>query len=181
MIRLGDLLPEDVNLPKGEWIRLSSGDLAELKRNLFNLIQTAYKPIGGHVNIKSPSDVKWGDHKFWKAIDLDSDPEAESTVVGKIKRAGVKLTAVGHDNSSKGKKASIEHFKDLLRRPGYYAEVSGRLGEILLSIGAPVLDDEESVRRLFPDRKIEWIGNGWYKREIQGKMMKKIIVGIPKV
>ena len=54
MIKLVDLLLEDY--PKGQYIPLDGKEKEQAQKDLFDLIDNAYKSIGGHVKFKSPSD-----------------------------------------------------------------------------------------------------------------------------
>jgi hypothetical protein len=56
MIKLMDLLNE-INIPKNKWTTIPSSELKDYDEEIFKLISTAYAPIGGHPNYKSPSDV----------------------------------------------------------------------------------------------------------------------------
>lgn len=58
MIKLKDILNEMEGFPKGEYVKIDdTAELQRIKQDIFDLIQTAYKPIGGHLNFKTPDDV----------------------------------------------------------------------------------------------------------------------------
>ena len=74
------LIKEDY--PKNKYIEPSSSELDIEKETLFNLIQTAYAPIGGHLKFKSPADIKDPELKYWRMADVDSDPEIDIVYFG---------------------------------------------------------------------------------------------------
>ena len=82
MIKLMDLLEE--KYPKGQYIPLGDEEKQEAKQDLFDLIQNAYKDIGGHVKFSDAEDVLDHDLQFWRAADLDDDPELDVVYFGKI-------------------------------------------------------------------------------------------------
>ena len=69
----------------------------------------------------------------------------------------------------------------LLKKKGYYVEVSGRMYDILKAKGAHVVADEDTVKKVLQGKKIKWIGDGWYERDIKGTRKKKVMMGHPKV
>ena len=50
-------LLEDDGFDKNVWLYLTDEEKDEFADDIFNLIDTAYEPIGGNPNYKSPSDV----------------------------------------------------------------------------------------------------------------------------
>ena len=178
MIKLTELLEKKM-LPKNKWIQLSGKDLADYKQNIFDLIQLAYTGIG-HPNYKSPKDITDKDAQVYRAIDLNNTPDdAEAVRVIKKKPAGNKLVAMGHDGTSLAKKTLIKYTIDLLNKKGYYAEVSGRVYDVLKS-HVHIITDEETVKDVLQGKKIKWLKDGWYERGIGGETHKKIMIGHPK-
>ena len=98
MIKLVDLLLEEY--PKGKYIPLDSEEKKKAQQDLFNLIDTAYSSIGGHVKFKQPSDIMDPKLEFWRAADLDEDPELDVVYFGKKTPFGVKHTGIAHDRDS---------------------------------------------------------------------------------
>jgi len=180
IMKLNKIL-ENINLPKDKWIGLSNKEVIQLKNDIYDLVSNAYKPIGGHPNLKSPSDVvgKLGD--LFTAIDLDSDPNIDAVAVGKKKPAGTKYVALGHDGSKKAKSAAVGHNVSNLKKQGFYIEVSGKMFDILKAKGVPIVDDEEVVRKVLKGKKIDWNGDGTYSRLIGGKLHTKILMGKPNI
>ena len=185
MIKLVDLLFED--FPKGQYVPLEGEELKQVKQDLFDLINNAYKDIGGHLKFKSPNDVLDPDTDFWRAADLDDDPDLDVVYFGKKTPFGVKHTGIGHD----GEKANIKNL--LIRKSkelgekGNYVEISGAAFDSFVSKGGvPTIDDEEKVRAILKGKELEWHGkhpqgkkpgNGWYTRTIGGQKVTKTMAG----
>lgn len=174
----------------GASVELGSGALAadsDLLKEGFDLVSTAYAPIGGHLNINEPDDLLNEGTTFYFA-DIDKDPEADVLQVSKRKKAGLKMSAVGHDGQKASRRHLIQYKIDRLHEPGNYAEVSGRIAEILLGVGVPVVNDKATVERML-GKKVRWLGtnkdfprtSGWYSRKIGKSNHKKVLVGTPLV
>jgi len=185
MIKLRDILSE-LELPKGKYVAPSRDDLEDIKQVLFDLIQTAYAPIGGHLKINSPDDITNADLDYWKVADIDADPEIDVTYFGKKTPLGIKHTGIGHDGvKSHIKHVLIQKTKEL-KKPGHYVELSGAAFDSFYKRGGvPTIDDEVTVRKVL-QKDIEWHGahpkgakpgEGWYTRIIGGKPVTKILVG----
>ena len=164
-----------------------------MSEELFQLIDNAYKEIGGNYDYRNPGDLP-GDADYWAVIDIDGDPEPDVVKVGKTKEFGLKSTAGGHDGNSQ----SIETYKrkmgELLNTPGNYGEMSKALSHIMLKyFNTPYIDDPEVVQKVLgPSKPIEWFGahpkgkhpgvDGWYTRTIKGNPGElKIMLGKPNV
>lgn len=172
------LLQEE--FPKDKWIGLNNKEKAEYANDIFDLINTAYAPIGGNINYKSAADVLGaeGDADY-EVINIDADPEPDAVSAYKKTPSGNKLTALGHDGSSQAKSKTINHYADLLRQKGYYLEVSGKIKDILLSKGAPVVSDPELIKKVLKGKSIELNDDGTYQRFIGGQKHTKILLGKP--
>jgi len=185
MIKLVDLLLEDY--PKGQYIPLGDKEKQQAKQDLFDLIQNAYKDIGGHVKFKSPDDVMDSDLQFWRAADLDDDPELDVVYFGKITPSGVKHTGIGHDGERGNIKNLLIRKSGELKSPGNYVEVSGAAFDSFVNKGGvPPIEDEDKVRTILKGKELEWHGkhpqgtkpgNGWYTRTIGGKKLTKTLAG----
>ena len=60
MIKLKDLLTEKENyfdIPKNKWTPIMRSELPRFKEIIYDLISTAYAPIGGHSNVKDKEDL----------------------------------------------------------------------------------------------------------------------------
>ena len=188
----------DYEAEKGEWIDVPPADIAhdsenvDLTDELYALIDTAYGPIGGHFDFDSPSSVP-SDHDDWLAMDWDEDPQPDVLRVGKKKTGGTKMTAAGHDGQKRSKGYYIAKTVELLNKPGYYAEMSKRIADIMISSGVAYVDNPEVVQKILgPGKPIQWLGahpegkhpeyQGWYRRALGGHEAElKIMLGSPTV
>jgi hypothetical protein len=176
---------------KNKWYSLSLSDLKrdpELAGEFYELIKTAYAPIGGHVKIRSGKDILGGEAQLFQAVDLDDDPDVDAITFAKKKPAGIKTTGMGHDGSRKAKNAALSHMADRLKTK-VYAEVSDAMAHIMLTrYGLEPIEDAEKVQKVLgPSRPIEWVGahpsgkykgkNGWYYRKIGGSRHLKTMIG----
>ena len=175
-----NLLTED--FPKNKWVYLTDEEKEEFATELFNLIDLAYKPIGGHPNYKSPADVMGAEKDSdYMVIDLDDDPEFDAVKVSKKRAAGNKSVAMGHDGTKPARSAAVNITALLLKQPGHFVEVSGKLKDILIAKGAPIVTDEEVIRNVLQGKEIELNDAGSDQREIGGKVFTKMLMGKPKV
>lgn len=168
----------DLYHKKNKWIDIKGLEKKILAQNLFDLVQNAYKPIGGHFEIKSPEDLL--QYQFIKAEDLDSDPDADVMSMYKKTSSGIKYIGGGQDGDPDSKKQMLIDVGKTLFKKGYYAEVSDKLAEILLNkFNVPYVDNKEEVERILR-KPVKWIGDGWYERNVSGAgNHKKILVGRP--
>lgn len=179
-MKLSDIIKE-MALPKGQWQPIPSSELKDFEDEIFDLISRAYAPVGGHPNYNKAGDVTGAEGSSeYEVIDLDSDPDIDAVAVSKDKSAGKKFVATGHDGSSQAKSKVVNHKAELLKKPGHYIEVSGKLKDILAAKGVEPVSDEESVRKILQGKDIEWLGNGEYKRVIGGQLHTKMMMGKPK-
>jgi hypothetical protein len=185
MIKLVDLLFED--FPKGQYVPLEGEELKQVKQDLFDLINNAYKDIGGHLKFKSPNDVLDPDTDFWRAADLDDDPDLDVVYFGKKTPFGVKHTGIGHDGERTNIKNLLIRKSKELGEKGNYVEISGAAFDSFVNKGGvPTIDDEEKVRAILKGKELEWHGkhpqgkkpgNGWYTRTIGGEKVTKTMAG----
>ena len=170
------------DFPKDKWVYLTDEEKEEFAKELFDLINLAYEPIGGHPNYKSPADVMGAERDAdYMVIDLDDDPEFDALKVSKKKSAGNKSVAMGHDGTKPARSAAVNISALLLKQPGHFVEVSGKLKDILQAKGAPIVTDEEVIRKVLKGKEIEMNADGSYQREIGGKVFTKMLMGNPKV
>ena len=181
MIKLLDLLNE-VTIPKNTWTTIPTSEVKDYEDEIFDLISKAYAPIGGHPNYKSADNVSGAEGTAeYEVINLDDDPEIDAVNVSKRKYGGRKFTATGHDGSREAKSKVVNHKADLLKQPGYFVEVSGKIEDIFKAKGVEPVMDEELVRKVLKGKEINWLGDGRYERKIGGKTFTKILMGKPKV
>lgn len=164
---------------KNKWVDIKGLEKKIISHNLFELVQNAYKNIGGHFEIKSPEDLM--KFQFIKAKDIDSDPEADIMQIYKKTQYGLKSIVAGQDGSAQSKRELLDDKAKELFKKGFYAEVSEKLAEILLNkYHVPYVDNKEEVEKIL-NKKVDWIGDGWYVRNVSGAgNHRKILVGRPK-
>ena len=177
---------------KNKWIKFDGSEFDdELSKEVHDLVNIAYKPIGGHLKLRTPNDVyKQAKSKYqdWGAIDIDDDIYADVVNFGKRTKYGIKYTGSGHDGQRSSKKAMLNQIAHNLKQRGYYAEVSDKLADILINkYNVPIISDIETIVKL-NKHDFNFVGNipnsdayGWYYRDIAGKYKAKILVGRPNV
>ena len=185
---------EDYGIAKDEWFNVPVEDIRQaateqggdvnIAGELFDLINTAYKSIGGHIKLQSPQDLP-GKYDDYLAADIDGDLDPDVLRINK----GKKLAAGGHDGSKEAVKKYLEKTAEMFFEEGFYGEVSKGLAHMMIKyFSVPSVNDEETVRKVL-GKEIEWIGphpegkydgyDGWYTRDIGGKQEMKIMVGKP--
>lgn len=165
---------------KHKWYSIE-GNRKDVKNNLFTLVNLAYDSIGGHPKINYPDKVvRDKDMTFWTAIDINDDPYADVVIFGRNKY-GIKLSGIGHNESVRGKEELMRHMMDLLRKPGYWAEVEGVPAVVSLRKNVPVVQDIEIINKIFPNSDAHFVdeSNTWYERIKHGKKVKKVMLGSP--
>jgi hypothetical protein len=170
---------KEVDIKKNKWKPLSKSELSYYDDEIFDLVNTAYSSIGGHVNIKSKNDLR-DEGDYFDVIDIDDDSDIDATTIAKIKPSGKKFVAIGHDGSSSGKSYALKHQIDKLKTNGYYVEVSGKIKDILIGKGLKPITDEKLVRKVLDGKEIKWNGDGSYDRKIGGTIHTKMMFGKPK-
>ena len=173
-------LQENTELEKNVWVDLTDQEKAEFSDEIFDMIDNAYKDIGGNPNYKSSADVTGNEGSAsYVVIDLDDDDDIDAVKVSKQRAGGTKSAAMGHDGSKPAKSAVVNFTALMLKEPGNYIEVSGKLRDILTAKGVPLVIDSDSIRRLLKGKEIELNGDGTYQRKIGGVTHTKVIMGNP--
>lgn len=179
---------EIFNPKRNKPVRFDHKKYPDLAGEFFELIQTAYRELGGHAKIKSPDDVfRDPDWNWWEGVDLHGSQDFDLIMFGKKTKWGVKYTGVGHDGTSAAKRSYIKSRAKELKNTGFYVEASGKIADILIKdYNVPVVTDPKVVERVL-GTQIDWIGQlppnpgwGWYSRKIAGKNHNKILLGKPK-
>ena len=67
----------------------------------------------------------------------------------------------------------------MLKNPGHYIEVSGKLKDILLSKGVPLVTDKETIQQVMKGKNIEMNDDGTYQRYLGGEKHTKTLMGNP--
>ena len=177
MIKLIDLLNE-IDIPKNSWKPISSSELKDVEKDILDLIQNAYGPIGGHPNYKSVGDLAGSDYEV---IDLDDDPEIDAVTVTKKRAGGTKHVGMGHDGASPSKRAAISQTIRDLSKQGVYIEASGKMADILSKANVTQVTDEDTIRKALKGKEIKMYDDGSYDRVLGGKKYRKLMFGKPTV
>jgi len=198
MIKLKYILTEKFNdilhqigKDKNDWADISNEPAKglvkkdiEAKQNIFDLIDGAYRTELNepHVGIQSPNDILSFKYDYWEAIDIDENPDAEAVLFGK-KQHGIKLSGLGHNGEKLSKKTLLNKQLELLKKPGYWVESSGKAAQVKIISGAPIFKDKEKIQKLFPESKFQWNEDYSYIRTLEGNKVtdKEYIFGNPKI
>ena len=176
------LKENELSIGKNKWAYLSDREKEEFADEIFDLINNAYADIGGNPNYTAPDNVYTSEKDAdYMVIDLDDDDDLDAVKVTKNKGAGVKSAAFGHDGSKPAKSAAVNITALMLKKPGYYIEVSGKLKDILASKGVPFVTDVGVIKRALKGKEIEMNDDGTYQRVIGGEKHTKTLMGNPEV
>jgi hypothetical protein len=190
----------DYDLDKGQWHEVPLEDIKtaaderggeiNLADELYQLIDTAYKSIGGHFKFKSASDLP-SNYPEWLAVDIDDDPGPDALRTSRDTPGGKKIAASGHDGTRPAIDAYLAKTAELLNQTGYFGEMSKAIAHIMITrYKVPFVDNKETVEKAL-DKPVEWVGehpegkypgyDGWYTREFTGAEAaeKKIMLGRP--
>ena len=152
--------------PKNKWVQLTFVDKDYLKYELYSLIHNAYSPLGGHVRIVKPESIITDKNlTYWNAADVDFDPESDVVIFGRKTKHGIKISGWGHDGEKVSRQELVKRLSSILKRSGYFIEVSGRPAELLLRNDVPIAN-KESIKMVFPDSEFTWYSDGSYKRTL---------------
>jgi hypothetical protein len=162
---------------KNKFIELTNKDLIDLGEEIINLINNAYKYIGGHFELREPKDLLSTDLTYWIGNDNDEDPNSDVVIGGKDTKFGTKLTTIGQDGTSQSKAEAIEKLRNLLRTNGFYVEADPHLAS---KIGLSPITDEDTIKNIVGKSDIVFNTDGSYQRDIKGYLANKVLVGIPK-
>lgn len=173
---------------KSEWVELGFDERSALSIEVFEIIDTTYRevfPEDGHYRIQKPEDVV-GDQDlvFWKAVDLDSDPNTDVVIFGS-KRNGFKISGWGHDGTREAKTGLMDKLAALFgdESKNVWIEVAGAPAAVLTRKYGLESAGRDVIEALFPDSDFEWLDGGFYKRTLgEGKMTDaEIVIGNPRV
>jgi len=168
---------------KDQWQSLSTAQVqknTDVRRDIFDIINAAYAPIGGHPDFPNADSVP-ADNNITDVIDTDAPDDVDAAILSKTTPFGKKMTTIGSDGGAEAKRQVLKKAVDILNTQGSYVEASGKLLDILVSRGAPVVKDEATVRAVLRGKEIEWKGNGEYVRAIGGKRHTKQMLGKPRI
>jgi len=187
---------EDYEVSKNTWFNIPLEDIraaaqeaggeVTIADELYHLIDTAYKNIGGHFKFSSARDLP-SKYTDWLAVDVDGDSDPDALRAG----TGKKMAVGGHDGTREAVNAYISKTAELFKTSGFYGEISKALSHIMITRHqVPFVNNQKDVEKVL-GKKVNWIGehpqgkypgyNGWYCREFSGVVCTemKILVGIP--
>jgi len=169
---------------KNEWDTLTTKqvhDNTDVQHDIFNIINAAYAPLGGHPDFSNSTSVP-ADNNITDVIDTDAPDDVDAAILSKTTPFGKKMTTIASDGGAEAKREVLKKAVDILNTPGSYVEASGKLLDILVARGAPVVKDEATVRHVLRGKEIQWQGDdGSYSRKIGGKTHTKKMLGKPRV
>ena len=185
-------LEEEIKLPNRKFAnipRVLLGKNNEISKDIFNLIDRTYAPIGGHVDFSKPSDLP-SDFVKLVGTNTDNDPELDAVRFGKQGPGGLKLAGSGTDGTDAAKQVMINKTAKMLRTKGNYVEASGGMAHVMIKYKkVPFVSDIEDIKKMLPGKDVKFIGehpngkypgyDGWYERTLGGKKHMKIILGKP--
>lgn len=182
---------EDIPHKKNKWFEINPDDYSDVEDEFYELIQNAYRDIGGHIKVKKPADVFHSGWNYWVAVDIDDDADIEVVRGSKTTPYGYKSAVVGHDGSKAARHVFIDSEAKDLKTKGKYAEVSHKLADILLNkYKVHVVNNPDAIQAVV-GKPIKFYGkhpedqsksgDGWYEREIGGQKVIKTLVGRPLV
>lgn len=172
---------------KNKWEKLSYEQALELRHELIEIIDRAYREVfpEGHIRLADVNDFyKNEELVFWRAANIDDDPYADIVIFGTKREHGFKISGWGHDGGKGARRHLIEELASLLSDPkeGVYIEVAGRPAEILTStrFNVPKVP-KEKVEALYPESEFEWRKDGFYRRTFDNNKWSdiEILLGHP--
>lgn len=137
----------------------------ELRKEIFKLIDKSYSYLGGNADIKTVDDLKnkeKNDYIFFKAWDIDEDPEPDVVRGMKPKAGKTKLTLSATDGLEASVAYGINDSEKRLRDGQHYAEMSGRAATVQMKRGVPAVTNETTAQSLLPGKSIQWFGEHPY-------------------
>lgn len=167
---------------KDRWQTVAISDVKgnrNVQQDIFDIINAAYAPLGGHPDFPNSDSVP-ADNNITDIIDTDAPDDVDAVVLSKTTPFGKKLTTLGSDGGAEAKREVLKKAVDILNTQGSYVEASGKLLDILVARGAPVVKDENTVRTVLRGKEIQWHGDGVYSRKIGAKTHRKTMLGKPR-
>jgi hypothetical protein len=148
------------------------------RRDVFDLIQTAYAHVGGHGNVRSEGDL----YEFDRVIMADTDGDGRPNVAilaGTMRNGTVKVSVFATDGSAEAKGVLLAQAKSVLMKRDWWAELPKEFASFLATRGVPMIDDQITAmlllgRRVNPS-SFTWLGEiprhtgrGYYSRSYFG-------------
>lgn len=174
---------------KNKWVRLDNEMKDKLKSELFDLINSSYAAVGGHLEIAKDDDIMRQKWNVWLAQDLDDDPETDAVVFGRKFKYGTKFSGIGQDGTKDAKRAVLDLQASSLKKHGFYAEASEKIAEIFVKkYNVPIVTDPKKIEEIVGKDFIKFVGEhpdgflpeikSWYLCTIAGHKEYKLLFGI---
>jgi len=167
-----------VALPPSKWVDAVSTELDRAqKEQVWTVYHMTYATIGEHIGSLGQLLSKY---KLLWLMDVDGDQEIDAFIAYKKTPFGYKIALGGTDGTRAAVRAFVRKHQELMVRPGWYAEASGKPDKLMSKMGLRPLEDESAVRGVLVGKDIEWGQDGWYTRTLGGLgKVKKRMYGHP--
>jgi len=184
-VKLVDILRE-IELEKSntwEDYDLNSLDQRTME-DMFQYYKNSYEAEGMDLSVNSAQELQ-SDYKAVAMVDVDADKQPDSFIVYKPTPMGNKIALLFTNKAPGSGKAVILKMIELCNTSGWFVEASKKTEDILSKAGAPVVEDEETIKSIIGPAKaktMQMLDNGYYQRElgaVPGKFITKRIYGRP--
>jgi len=138
---------------------------ADLRDDIFDIIDSSYAYLGGNADVKAPDhlmDPKRNDYIYFKGWDIDDDPEADVVRGMKPKAGKIKLALSATDGTAAAKNFGVADTASRLKDGGHYAEMSGAAAVVQFKQSVPAVTDQSTVAALIPGKSFIWFGEHPY-------------------
>ena len=142
-------------------------DRDEIAQDMYDMVYNNYDatPLGKHFKISNPQDLeknygKGRDGGTWIVGDVDSDPQIDYMLAGKIDPGvpGVALGAAASDQTRTGKTAMKNQMANQMKAGKWWASASGLMAISLIKRNVPSVQDEETIRQYEDDPALKYFG-----------------------
>ena len=180
-MRYAELIERE--LPKNSWeVLTTTPDKAEFGQELIDLVQNAYGVTDMGSMVNAFKDVIPSD---WMVLDWDNQPDVDTLLFYRVSRGdeawtGNKIQGIGHDGQKGSKQNAIKKLESVLHQNSWWVESSDALRHVMLKTSAPVVTDEEFLRKLFNDPNLTMIDEVTYERYLgDGTKLTETVLGKP--
>lgn len=155
----------------------NNNDMNKYVDIVWNMLQTAYKDIGGFLTAKTKDELI-KKSSLWKLVRRNNNIVAIAIYTSK--KGGRKLIAVATDGTTIGKDALYSIIKEdikMMNQRQAWAEVSGKMEYLYNKMGGVVIPSKY-VQNILKDKKIfGQKDDGHYSRNIKNEPHEKIMFG----
>jgi hypothetical protein len=169
---------------KTNWEIISSNpDKLVNGKKLIDIVNNAYRNTNLGSFVKTIRDVL---KSIWMVIDLKEDGIIDACIFYRTKRKdenwdGFKIQGIGHDGSDIAKKSVIKKLINILKKPKYWIEASGKLELILEQNGVPKITDINVLSKLYPNSEIVMMGDKYKRTLNNGTWITESTFGNPEI